>query len=240
MHELHPEFESPETATTIWRYLDLVKLADLLDSQTLYFSRIDKLEDPWEGHYPKAAVDAAKEAAKLHNIPAEKVLYFLEFHKGFNATVFVNCWHLNNHESIAMWKQYSKDGEGIAIKSSMGRLREAIEAVPDKIMIGKVKYIDYYNDSIPAQNALLPYLRKRKSFEHETELRALIWKFPEADSKNPDGLHIKVNAVKLIEAIHISPGMPTWKADVIKKVLKKYNFPESIVINSAIDNKPLY
>jgi len=34
------------------------------------------------------------------------------------------------------------------------------------VMIGIVKYIDYQRETIPEDNALWPFLHKRKSFEH--------------------------------------------------------------------------
>jgi len=41
----------------------------------------------------------------------------------FNA---INCWHMNDHESAAMWKLYLKSDEGIAIQSTYRKLKDAI------------------------------------------------------------------------------------------------------------------
>ena len=34
----------------------------------------------------------------------------------------VNCWHINEHESAAMWDLYLKSNEGIAIQSTYQKL----------------------------------------------------------------------------------------------------------------------
>lgn len=93
----------------------------------------------------------------------------------FNA---VNCWHANEHESAAMWKLYLKSDEGIAIQSTYKRLKESIIDDED-VLIGKVNYIDYETDIIDPNNQYGSLIHKRKSFEHEKEIRAVITKWPE-------------------------------------------------------------
>jgi hypothetical protein len=39
--------------TKIWRYMDFTKFISVLDTQTLFFSRIDLLGDKFEGSVPK-------------------------------------------------------------------------------------------------------------------------------------------------------------------------------------------
>ena len=38
----------------------------------------------------------------------------------------INCWHMNDHESAAMWKLYLKSNEGIAVQSTYETLRDSI------------------------------------------------------------------------------------------------------------------
>lgn len=45
-------------------------------------------------------------------------------------------------------------------------------------MIGLVKYIDYDKDVFPLDNTFYPFTHKRKSFEHEREVRFLIQNLP--------------------------------------------------------------
>jgi len=49
MYESHPSFELPEDlAAPIWRYMDFTKFVAMLESDSLYFARSDRLGDPFE------------------------------------------------------------------------------------------------------------------------------------------------------------------------------------------------
>ena len=55
----HEVFEWPkDTDASAWRYLDLPKYLSMLDSQALFFCRLDKLGDPFEGSLPRANIAA--------------------------------------------------------------------------------------------------------------------------------------------------------------------------------------
>ncbi len=48
--EPHPEFVHPsDLKVKIWRFMSLAKFLSLLHTNSLYFSRSDKLGDPFEG-----------------------------------------------------------------------------------------------------------------------------------------------------------------------------------------------
>jgi hypothetical protein len=124
--------------------------------------------------------------------------------------MLINCWHMNEHESAAMWKLYSRSSEAIGIRSTDARLRACL---PDDINIGTVKYIDYHGDSYVAEgNVAFPYVHKRRSFELERELRAVMWKLSEAVSFNlsyrpaDKGQGVTVELSELTEKIFVAPG----------------------------------
>ena len=103
------------------------------------------------------------------------ILYVCEFGLG-NFCIF--CWHENDYESAAMWKLYSDLENGIAIQSTFKNLKECFfEDEPD-VVIGKVEYLNYNEDSIPWGNKLYiykPFMYKRRSFEYENEIWAIIF-----------------------------------------------------------------
>lgn len=43
----------PDPDTRIWRYVDLTKFLDMLSRRKLYFARLDRLGDPFEGAIPR-------------------------------------------------------------------------------------------------------------------------------------------------------------------------------------------
>ncbi len=51
----HPVFLSPDDPNIkVWRYLDFTKYVSLLETRSLYFSRSDRLGDPFEGSLSRA------------------------------------------------------------------------------------------------------------------------------------------------------------------------------------------
>jgi hypothetical protein len=94
----------------------------------------------------------------------------------FRDTTLINSWHINNEESAAMWDLYSGKNAGVAIQSTYRRLSECFEGnQEDPIFIGMVSYIDFKsdNDLSGVVNLFDTVLLKRRSFSHESELRAI-------------------------------------------------------------------
>ncbi len=50
-------------------------------------------------------------------------------------------------------------------------------------MVGRVKYSDYATDAMPMHNLFTPFMRNRRSFAFENELRLLYWN---SDLMSPD------------------------------------------------------
>lgn len=78
----------------------------------------------------------------------------------------MNCWHISDYESDAMWKLYLKGEEGIAIQSTYKQLSDSFNNYHENdVFIGVITYIDHEKDVIPWNNAYAPFVRKNKSFE---------------------------------------------------------------------------
>ena len=121
----------------------------------------------------------------------------------------VNCWHKTDHESDAMWKLYSASGQGVAIESTIGQLKDSIQS-HENLEIGSVVYLEE-NESSKEHGKLGVLLWKRKSFEHEKELRAII------PLKTPkESIFIKCDLEKLINQIHISPLAKPYFIDIVE------------------------
>ena len=143
-----------------------------------------------------------------------------------------------------MWKLYLKSDEGIAIQSTFNCLKKCIIDDEETVYIGKVKYIDYETEFINAGNMLEPFVHKRKSFEHEKEIRALIVKWPTAKEgfdmtkeTIKDGLLIKIDIEALIQKIYVAPNAPKWFSDLVKAVVNRYGYSFD-VIHSQLDSAP--
>ncbi len=254
MFQEHPIFHEPDDNQIIWRYMDIAKLISLLDRNELFFVRSDKLEDRFEGIVSKPSIDTMKESfetyienSKIENHAGfDKIREtFINSSKLFKRTIFINSWHMNNTESIAMWKLYAELNKGVALKTTFERLRNCFNKCNDNVYIGTVRYIDYNIEIQDFRNVFSPFLTKRKSFEHEKELRAIIQRLRITKSgkinlrhiPNEMGIYVKVDINKLIESIYIAPQSQVWFKDVVSSIIKKYTLNIE-VFHSKLDEIP--
>jgi len=156
--------------------------------------------------------------------------------------VAVNCWHLNDYESAAMWPLYVQGKEGVAIQSTVGRLKRAFDPSTQDVVVGAVRYIDHSTDTIPRNNFLQAFLHKRKSFEHERELRALVFMPHNRDGvQGPvpeDGIDVVVDLRVLVEAVHLAPGSPLWFENTVRSTLKVLGYEDLQVRRSGLEEEP--
>ena len=230
--------------------MDFTKFVSMLDSQALFFTRADKLGDPFEGSYSRGnerlRLDAFKEFFK--GLPEEKVAQVRSgmqgFAKWFRNWVFVNCWHMNPGESAAMWKLYVKSNESVAIKSSFQRLFDVLD---EEVFVGLVEYIDFERDWVPEGNSFYPFVHKRRSFAHEQEVRAVFQPVLPSSGESLDltnvpsydGVERKVALDRLIEEVYVAPTSPAWFKALVGRVTAKYGLTARIT-QSSLDANPFY
>lgn len=216
----------------VWRFLDMAKFIDLLRTRSLYFCRGDRFDDPYEGMMPDEYVASIR--AGLSNLGSvhrqTRVFHYYRSH------TYINCWHLSEHEPAAMWKLYAGVDAGIAIQTTYSRLTCAFDTFAEPVNIGLVQYDPEF--IFGRTNLIRFVMHKRKSFDHEKEVRAVFWRLPQhhdgfIDSdepapvplpswKSPPGEHVAVDLQRLLTRIVISPAAPSWLQAVITDVVQKY------------------
>lgn len=226
----------------LWRYMDFTKLVSLLSTQSIYLCRSDKFTDVFEGRIFGYGVEDVREDIKemlegsgcsdrfkisqLKN--AEKVAErVMERSKIDRENVFINCWHLNEYESAAMWKLYLKSEEGIAIQTTFDGIKQSLTACEEDIHIGQVNYIDHTRQKNLNISLLEPFFTKRISFSHEQEVRLVYAPTPQDENYKMNsgvtGKSIQVDLNHLIDRVYVSPDADSWFVDIVKVVLKKFN-----------------
>lgn len=231
----------------IWRYMDFTKFVDLLSTNSLFFCRSDKFDDPFEGsvpkkHYENRVNELTMQPSLFGN---EKELYE-KYGEELRKYVYINCWHINDSESAALWKLYLQSHEGVAIKSTREKLSESISKFSFPVWSVPVKYIDYEHDDVPVPSNMAPYRYKRKSFEHEKELRAIVF----ADSSDGNGnkvqplseagISVPCDLNHLIEHVTVSPTSTPWFAELVANVVKTYGYEFPVKKSSIVINKPVF
>jgi hypothetical protein len=259
---------------SLWRYMSLDKLINLLESDNLFFTPLETYQntDPFEGYIPKVAFEAyakifapeikdlciAYEEFKSRPDQNPEQLALLSkmkdgidrlnektrnTFKTISKGITVNCWHANECESEAMWKLYSDNGKGIAVKTSVSSLVKSIQHFQQDILIqvGAVKYFDFNDNQINPKDCVidghLSPLLKRSSFSHENEVR--LFTVPKINSDNVNTFKsepefIKALALQLIEEVYISPFAGEPFISSVKAICNKYSIPHETVKESGL------
>ena len=248
--------------TKLWRYMSFAKFASLLHSKKLVLSAASMFNDPYEGaggisrnldfisksvafNTRKRVVEKSGQEVSeedLSKFVYEYINRASELGVANRYFTFVNCWHENETESEAMWKLYTaSQPDGIAIQTTYGALRKAITAEYAKI--GRVTYQDYEVAFLPGDSY---FWYKRKSFEHEREVRVMV----EADDETRKAMAkdykraiitvpLDVDLDTLIENVYVSPFASEWLKEVVEEELALCGLKKPVVY-SKMNEKALF
>jgi len=166
----------------IWRYMDFPKFIDLLHTNRLYFSTPSELEslDPYDGCLPESLynlLNSLDNFLKEYNNPkfASNAKIYNRF---LRELICINCWHVSEEESFAMWNSYSSRNSGIAICTTVSDLVKNIQIKNPSIPF-QVGLVDYKFKTVSTvyenfeHDVYLPFFTKRKCFSYESELRII-------------------------------------------------------------------
>lgn len=117
--------------------------------------------------------------------------------------------------------------EGIAIQTTYDKLYRSLDRNPS-ISIGRVNYIDYSQQFAGINES---FWFKRKSFEHEREVRAIYKGFK---TDNDFGLPMKVNVKTLVHKLYVSPTAQDWFVNVLKETMEKFELKKKIHKSSMV------
>jgi hypothetical protein len=227
--------------------MDFTKYLALLESNALYFARADQFDDPFEGASTKANLTARPawySGPEWGTEKAQEALAMLpKMYEASRRWTYVNCWHANEVESAAMWRLYARSNEAIAVRSTFAKLAAQM---PDNTYVGVVQYIDYETEFIPESNSFYRFMRKRKSFAHEREVRAVrqapitVGEEMKALQPNPAlGIIVPVSLPDLITHVHVAPTAPPWFGELVEKSTRRFGL-ELPVLRSSLDDTPVY
>jgi hypothetical protein len=246
----------PEPTAVLWRYMDFTKYASLLSTKSLYFPSAVCFDDvfegakglaerkhKWDSHYldffRKAIRSAPRNEGEFSQTDeaieanAQRLLRDIEdVGVRDRKTTFISCWHESTYESEAMWKLYSTSmNHAVAIQTTVGATYAALGKDPD-ISIGRVEYVDFDSYFADINGA---FWRKRKSFEHEREVRLLVRNHLRTEL----GLALPCDIPTLIQSVVVSPKAPAWFLPLIKDLTAKFGFQLPIK-KSKLAERPFF
>jgi len=253
----------------IWRYQDFSKFTSTLERGGLFFARATVLDDQFEGSFPESQppldrlLTMSPDIEKFIRSGFKTISIYgpvLEISKWFRQWVVVNCWHMNEAESVGMWDLYTRSRKAVCIQSTYGRLRDCFGDPPavepgwfgDRtIRVGMVHYEDYKKVKISVNQALAPFFTKKLEFAHERELRAIefYWPVVEPDHgrQQPDlsvtpkgkGVWRSADLNHLIESIIVAPKASDEFIEEVKKAMARHQLDKPVV-RSTLDDTPTY
>lgn len=220
----------------LWRYMDLAKFISIMKNSSLYFSAPESFGDIYEGAHGELKNKQAWDNFYLsfvrasiitvpdncwHKIEPEKLeedsgKIVEQISSTWKKGIYINCWYHSEFESEAMWKMYSVNVKNaIAIQTSYGSLKNELG---ERAIIKPIRYIDYSKQFVGPNEV---FWCKRKSFEYEKEVRAIVHNYT---SRQNAGIEIKVDLNKLIENVYISPYAPRWFREIVIDLVIRYGY----------------
>jgi hypothetical protein len=238
LRKIAPQFLAiPRADQILWRYVDFATFVSMLHEKALYFRRVDHFSDQHEAALSKPALERVmneqrQRIRRMDTLISEPIeiaddvfdALIIDVQRQvwsrIRQSTFINCWHANTVESMAMWEIYS--GKGIAIRSTAGQLIESTRGHTPAVLVGGVTYVDHGSDNV---SETMPYLFKRKIYSYEQEVRAFfrvdtLTEVPSADL--PTGESVPCDLAILIEEVRVAPQSRPWFKDALRSVLAKY------------------
>jgi hypothetical protein len=227
----------PVSGTKVWRYLAFARFVSILDSSSLWFSRLDMFGDSYEGatsipSFTEAMKRAHEAGEEWAGDPGFTLTLMSALTNAWQLSTFASCWNAQDGESLALWKIYGT--KGLAIQSSVARLKAVFQtqATPE-VRIGQVRYTeDPEGDSIGGSGPCWNATTKRSIFDYEREIRVILYETPlpgnlsEEESLKritaggfPTGHPVRIDLGQLIERVYLAPDSPSWLPSLVRSLL---------------------
>ena len=239
---------NPKKNYQVVKYLDLTKFVSLLQRKSLFFCRLDKLEDHFEGTTAKSNWQRRYDfyanqhllSPKFKKLNEEEILKNVEEHfeaeRKMKALKTICCWNISNSESAALWKIYSDFNQGIMLVSKVTSIIEAFKNTDEDINLSEVKYINHSYDEMPDGNTMFPVIYKHNAYSYEKELRLIHTvkfgnglRYDWSKEEIEQGKYLNLDLEKLIDEIVLSPYSPKWYIKLIENLCETYGLKTTIM-----------
>jgi hypothetical protein len=201
----------------LWKYFRLERFLSLFKESRLYFASANEFNDPFEGAVA-VQVNAPPQDSRYMEMESEEHAFFQ-----LKRLTKISCWHRGAYESDAMWKLYAGEHKGIAICTTLDRMRKAFKSFwlkpeygVEDLWVGPVQYVDLTRIRIRGAGMLERFFFKHRAFEWEREFRLAISVRMAEEFAVPvpeRGIFVEVDLPTLVERIVL--GSTTTEAERI-------------------------
>ncbi|WP_314724912.1 DUF2971 domain-containing protein [Enterocloster bolteae] len=252
--------------TKLYRFISLEDFLSLLFLKKDSFKKPYEWEDTYEGALFKLIKNDKVNGALIQKLEEKSSKKFEQVVTAYERIIlsaklcYAKCWSLCE-ESDAMWRIYSYDKKAIRISTTIKHIKQILEESRTKYStkICKVSYkmtADNVESIIlPISNcdsSIAPYFYKRDAFEHEQEVRIVIFSQNEwikklramdniiCEQNNYEGklnkirndwlkfdkgenrLSIDIEPKRYIQSVLVHPQSVGWYSELIKKICEEY------------------
>ena len=184
----------------VWRYMPFTKFVSLLTYRALWFSKLNILQDQYEGRIPLRVLPEMGQS----NEKWKEVFHSPEHHRQIDEwpakneadgreLLVVTCWFSQEQESRRMWEEYGATAESVAVKSTLGLLAKHIYVPQDETAshLGFVRYVEHDSHEMSLYEASQAieraFLKDKAQFCHEHEVRLVTLNFKTPWCASPEG-----------------------------------------------------
>ena len=220
--------------SSLWRYMGLDQLVGLLTTGRLWLSCMTTMEDQTEGLHFDTDLDIEVLIAQRYRIESP-----------------MSCWSISEHESLPMWKSYTADATGVAVRSDVHSMRKSLgDRDHDNVFLGVVRYVEH---KVPLSRVIdggtyqvfsdaLFY--KHSAFSYEREVRLVSRAFVDkpgcsyldklntAPSRRTQGVPVDLH--DLIHEVRVSPFAETWLRDAAQGLMDAVGLNDKPVSHSTL------
>lgn len=234
--ETYPSCKLPDDLDQpVFRYMDMYKFEYLIQNQSLYLCRADKLQDKFEGTYSREQITDMNDYLAKSGCP-DVVKSEEAYRAKTRKDTYISCWCVGSADFDLMWKAYSSKDFAIAIKTTIKKLINICDSNIEHwpLDISLVTYYDQANGAFIGYDRLEPYLHKDNHFELDSEIRII--NHHSFIPPQPDHIDISINPVELIDEIILKPGSSPQQLNDLIKILKK-NGLNNIPVSFSRDDR---
>lgn len=212
----------PSVDERVWRYMSFSRFLWLLQKKQLWLTRADLLGDPWEialageqlahviSRHPPAPFPSRGARRETAIERSKRII------QTWRRDTFVSCWSALEHESHALWRIYCRSTEGVAVQTTLARLKESVGGL-------QVYRVTYQTPGTAKQTPTLTDLvtKKRPMFAYEQEVRVVLTRDGK-DEAEILGHRLEWDPEKNIESIRIHPEADDSFMETVTKAVETY------------------
>ena len=240
----HQPLERFNVGRSVWCYVEFWKFEDMIQRKCLFFTRlrhiVDREIDPFEGAFSQANFEEPDRNVRymLHDVLApgqsqdtidgvarqftdlESLRDQEEWGKDHT---YINCWFINEFESEHMWNEYVRDGDGVAIASTIRQLRASFMEAAGNVCIQPAIYYNPDSSEIVPLDIFHTPLYKHRQWWRENELRCFELA-PQSHAQYKEhcdgiGVWIPCDPQVLLQRVRLAPNCPADLTDRVRNVL---------------------